>query len=144
MMREIDVMAEQNAKLFSTAALVVLNNQAFDPAAKGRYENLSGGLIWGDEFPVSGTPEWEAIDENFTNFAYRYLVAYRASITLGKEREAFQGVWNQVMAFAPNWPGLRPERRGERAKKRLLAAKRQEAVCLEGLEKEISATDSEA
>jgi hypothetical protein len=118
--------------MFTPEALVVLDRQAFDPLAKASYELMSGGLVWPDELPRPGSPERAPV---LLNWAHRYLLAYRAALTLG-EASPFRPVWEQVMAFAPNWPGLRPERRGEEARKRLLAAKRREAVCLDALEKE--------
>jgi hypothetical protein len=125
--------------LFSAAALAVLDRRPFDPAARARYEIMSGGLMWPDEFPRPGTPEWEAVSPNWV---YRYLIAYRASITLGEERPAFRPVWEQVVRHAPHWPGLRAERRGERARRRLLAAKRRADRCLDELEAEIDAADA--
>jgi hypothetical protein len=121
--------------MFSPAALALLDRQPYDPAAKGRYEFLSGGLIWGDDFPEFGSAEWQSIS---TNDVYRFLIAYRASITLGEERPEFRPVWEQVAREAPNWPGLRPERRGEKARKRLLAAKRRADACIDELEKQMS------
>src|SRR5690349_10367873 len=94
--------------LFTAAALAVLDGMPFDPNARGRFEYMSGGLIWPDEFPRPGSAEWEAVSPNWV---YRYLTAYRASITLGAERAEFRPVWEQVLQQAPNWPGLRPERR---------------------------------
>ena len=132
-------MSDQVRKQFSVASLAALNCRVYDPAAKGRYEYLSGGLIWPDEFPPFGSPDWMEIGVDFVN---RYLIADRASITIGKERESFRPVWEQVVEFAPNWPGLREDRRGSRAKKRLLAAKRREAKCLDELEHKIQGTNS--
>jgi len=111
--------------LFPPAALAVLNCMPFDPEARGRYELMSGALIWPDEFPGVAIG------------ASRYLVAYRASITLGEERAEFRPVWDQVVQHAPDWPGLRPERRGEKARRRLLAAQRLSQPCLDELERHL-------
>ena len=94
--------------------------------------------MWPDEFPRCGSPAWMAISPNWV---YRYLLAYRASITLGEERAEFRPVWDQVSLYAPQWPGLRTDRRGERARRRLLAAKRLEVPCLDRLEAAIKAAD---
>jgi len=131
-------MSAAGVLLFSEAALAALNRQPFDPAARGNYELLSGGLLWPDEFPRPGTPEWEAVSPNYI---YRYLLAYRASITLGEERASFRSVWEQVVQYASNWPGLREERRGERARRRLLAGRRRMDRCLDELDRR-SATES--
>jgi hypothetical protein len=117
--------------LFSAAALAILDRMPFDPAARGRFEYLSGGLMWQDEFPPVMSPDWQVIAPNY---AYRYLIAYRASITLGREQAAFCPVWEQVVQQAPNWPGLRPERRGAAAMRRLRAALRVQDRCLAKLE----------
>ena len=125
---------------FSVTALAILDHMPFDSACRANYESLSGGLMWPDECPPSGSPEFAAIAPGG---AYRYLIAYRASITLGKERTEFRPVWEQILEGAPNWPGLHPERRGKLARRRLLAAKRREVICLAELEKHLLASVSE-
>ncbi|MCE9568212.1 MAG: hypothetical protein K8U57_39935 [Planctomycetes bacterium] len=124
--------------MFSDAALVVLDEQQYDPIAKGQYEIMSGGLVWRDDFPEMGSPEWKLIARSFF---YRYLIAFRADLTLGKERVEFRPLWEQVEMHAPNWPGLRPERRGEKVRRRLLAAKRRSDVCLDELERRLAETE---
>jgi hypothetical protein len=99
--------------LFSDEGLAVLNCQVFDPAARGQYEYLSGGLMWPDEFPRPGTAESLAITPGD---ASRVLLAIRAAITMGEARAESCPLWVQVVRGAPDWPGLRPERRGERAR----------------------------
>jgi hypothetical protein len=131
---------EPSADLFSAAGLTVLDCQPYDPDAKGSYELMSGGLMWPDEHPKIGSPGCELIS---LVRVYRFLIAYRASITLGEERAEFRPVWEQVVRDAPNWPGLRQERRGEKAKKRLLAAKRRESVCFDEMERMFEARKGE-
>ena len=113
--------------LFSRAALWLLDRVQIDPAARGQFEYLSGGLIWPDEFPAFGGPV-------FSGFAFRYLIAYRASITLGEERAEFRPVWEQVSRAAPRWPGLRPDRCSGPAVRRLQAALRRQDRCFAELE----------
>ena len=120
--------------LFSTAAATVLGGMPFDPMARSSLEIMSGGLMWPDEFPRLGTPEWALIAPGCL---YRYLLAYRASITLHPEQRKFLAVWDQVVEHAPNWPGLRPERRDEPAARRLRAALRRQDKCLAELEKQL-------
>lgn len=122
-------------RLFSMAALAVLNRMPFDPIARAQFELMSGGLIWPDEFPPFGSPEWLNVSPNWV---YRYLLSYRASITLGEERAEFRLVWEQVVQQAPNWPGLRSERRGERALRRLRAALRRQEKCLAEIESHLA------
>jgi hypothetical protein len=122
---------------FSDAALAILNKMAFDPAVRGRFEILSGALMWPDEFPRPGTQEWAALAPGCL---YRFLLAYRASVTLHPEQAQPYDLWEQVDRHAPNWPGLRPERRGEMARRRLLAALRRHDKCLAELESHLEAS----
>lgn len=126
--------------LFSETALAILDRHLYDPDARSSYELMSGGLIWSDEFPKLGSLEWAAVSPNWV---YRYLIAYRASITLGVERMEFRPVWEQIMRQAPHWPGLRQERSGARARRRLLAAERRQARCLDELERYLEAKNAE-
>lgn len=100
----------------------------FDPTARGFYDIMSGGLVWPDEFPMRCEVNWE-------EYLPRYVFAYRAALTLGESRSEFH-LWQQLTEHAPSWPGLRPERRGEDARRRLLAAKRRESRCLDQLERD--------
>ena len=43
-------MSAASITLFSAEALTALNRQRYDGKARGRYELMSGGLIWADEF----------------------------------------------------------------------------------------------
>ncbi|AWM36191.1 hypothetical protein GobsT_60360 [Gemmata obscuriglobus] len=119
---------------FSPGALAVLDRMPFDPTARSRYDLMSDGLIWSDEFPPPGSAAWALVR---TQWVYRYLIAYRRAVTLGEERAGFLPVWEQVARHAPNWPGLRPERRGERAARRLRAALRGQDACLAALEAQL-------
>jgi hypothetical protein len=130
-------MEQPELPLFSADALAVLDRMPFDAAARGRFELMSGGLVWSDEFPRFGSSEWELVSPQWV---YRYLIAYRRSLTLGEERSAFRAVWEQVARHAPNWPGLRPERHGERAARRLRAALRRQDKCLAALEAQLESS----
>jgi hypothetical protein len=126
---------------FSADALVILDRMPFDPMARGRFELMSGGLIWSDEFPPPGSAEGELVR---AQWVYRYLIASRRALTLAEDRVAFLPVWEQVVRGAPNWPGLRPERRGERAVRRLRAALRRQDKCLAEFEAHLRAGNAEA
>jgi hypothetical protein len=115
---------------FSDEALQVLNRMPFDPNATHCFEHLAGGMLWSDEFPTLGTSEWFLVSARALN---RFLIAARHDITLGESTPRFQGIWQQVEKHAPDWPGLRSERRSEPIRKRLLAAKRLAARCYERL-----------
>jgi hypothetical protein len=47
--------------LISDGSLSVLNDMSLDAGSRGRFEWLSGGLMWPDEFPPLGTPERKLI-----------------------------------------------------------------------------------
>lgn len=127
---------ESEPQLFSTSALAVLDRQIFNPAVKSKFDYMSGGLWWTDEFPNLDSPEWEIIRPGYL---YRFLLAYRASITLGEERIEVRPLWEQVAQHSPNWPGLRTERRGELALHRLQAALRVQSRCFAKLQAEMNA-----
>jgi hypothetical protein len=116
--------------MFSEAALAVLERMPFAPTARASFEWLSGGLMWVDEFPPVGTSERQAMSQSG---AIGSLLAARAALTLG-EKSAFLPVWEQVARQAPNWPGLRPERRGKLALRRLRAGLRLLDRCLAAME----------
>lgn len=106
---------------FSDEALAILNAMPLNPTATYRYEHLSGGFVWSDELPRGWTSDCEAVWEGDL---YRYLIHFRAQITLGKQDLGEHPLWRQLETHAPNWPGLVPERRSARMRKRLLAAER--------------------
>jgi len=134
-------MDQPEPRLFSAAALAILDRMPHDPLARGGYEVLSGALMWPDEFPRPGSAAWAAIAPGCL---YRFLLAYRASITLHPERAQPYDLWQQVAERAPNWPGLRPERRGEQAARRLRAALRRQEKCLTELDAQLQAGSHEA
>ena len=98
--------------------LNLLDALELDPSATVHYEWLSGGLVWSDELPRD-----EAARRVVTrSHAFKYVLAYRASVTVGKERAEFRPHWEQVQTHAPHWPGLQPDRRNDEARSRLLAS----------------------
>ncbi|PQO33448.1 hypothetical protein C5Y96_11435 [Blastopirellula marina] len=93
-------------RFFPESALVILRQTSWDPDAKFDYEGMSGGLVWSDEFPREVIRACRCED----SWAFRYILAYRASLIRGEPREQFGVVWDQLARECPNWPGLRPER----------------------------------
>jgi hypothetical protein len=62
---------------------------------------MSGALMWPDEkarMPFSEIG-W-----------FRFALAYRSSLILGKPRSEFEPVWIALKRVAPNWPGFRVDR----------------------------------
>lgn len=124
-----------SAPSLSIEALRVLDGMPFDPDARSHFDVMSGGLQWTDEFPRVGSAEWPVVRRDWS---YRFLIGYRASLTLGERRDELRPIWEQVVRGAPNWPGLRPERHGRRALGRLRAALRLQDRCLTDLESELA------
>jgi hypothetical protein len=109
--------------MLTAASLAFLNSMAVDPDAHGTMEYMSAALIWSDEWPNVESPDFPAVESNLMA-SYTSLLAYRASITFGKERQDLRPLWDQVVEHAPRWPGLRPERRGVDARRLLEVARR--------------------
>jgi hypothetical protein len=121
--------------LFSAKGLAVLDRQPYDSRARGSYNIFVHGLQWPDEFPAKGSVALQQVSDHR---AARLLI-YRASLTLGEELPEVRPLWEQVVRHAPNWPGLREERWGERARRRLRAGRRREAACREKFLKTLAA-----
>ncbi len=126
-----------NLGVISATTLRLLDGMVCNSLAKAGYDIMAGGLVWPDEFPPFGDP---AGREVWRGYLPRFLVAYRASLTLGEARtelRELRELWDQVSRDAPHWPGLREDRRGEKARARLLAARRRDQICLDGLEHQL-------
>src|SRR4051794_40111078 len=106
-----------NESLFPAAAIEALRKTRWDPQSTLHYEAMSGGLFWSDEFSREAT--YACIDAE--NYAYRYLIAYRASLINGEPREEIRAVWDQMLQECPDWPGFRPERSSMDLKEQLEA-----------------------
>jgi hypothetical protein len=78
----------------------------WDPNAVRHYDVMSDGFHWSDEMPTG------AIDACFRggSWAFRYVLAYRASLIRGEPDQDFQPPWDQLLRECPDWPGFRPER----------------------------------
>src|SRR5262245_57046505 len=103
---------------FSATSLAFLNGMTVDPHAHVILDYLSCALIWSDEWPNVDSPGYRDVEHDLAG-SYKRLLAYRASITLGDERTELRPLWDQVVEHAKNWPGLKPERRGDDARRLL-------------------------
>jgi hypothetical protein len=101
--------------LFPESALTILRRINWDPNASCLYEGMSGGLVWGDEFPR------EAFSDSHREVigAMRFVLGYRASLIRGQPREGLRSAWEQLARECPRWPGFRPERRAPELRDRL-------------------------
>lgn len=82
-----------------------LRHTRFDPMATRSAELMSGGFMYSDEMPAP----WY-FDPHHGRYAFRLLVAYRASVIRGHPVEYLKPLWVEVQRRCPHWPGFRPER----------------------------------
>ena len=92
--------------LFPDAAIELLRETIFSPDATRTYEFMSGGFVCSDE--GRGDAGWICIEVD--NWAYRHVIAYRASLIRSEPREDLRGPWDQLQSAFPDWPGFRPDR----------------------------------
>ncbi len=125
---------------FSDDALAVLGAMTYDPAATFSYDHFAGGFLWSDEFPDTSSHDWNVVSHDYV---YRYLIRIRRCITLDDANLSSLPLWRRVLDFAPNWPGLRADRREGTIVKRLHAAERLAEKCLKDLDDELSDLDGD-
>lgn len=95
-----------NALLFPDDALALLRLAPWDPMAEMHYDGFAGGLLWTDEFP----PDVISACDRAESWAYRVVIAYRASLIEDQPRDELRATWEQLLCACPNWPGFRPDR----------------------------------
>src|SRR5690242_5971398 len=112
---------------FPAEAIDILRQTRFDPDAKRSFDGMSGGFRWDDEFPNEAITACMRIN----NYAFRVVIAYRASLVSGKPREELRASWDQLLRECPEWPGFRPDRQSttlkgpmERANERFMSSLR--------------------
>ena len=130
----------EHVTMFSDDALAVLNSMPHDASATFAYHHFAGGFYWSDEFPDTTSPDWNVVSHDDV---YRYLIRIRRCITFDDADLASLPLWRQVVDFAPNWPGLRADRREGAIVKRLRAAERLAEKCLDDLDAELSGRDGD-
>ncbi len=59
---------------------------------------MSGGFLWSDEFPERNSKEWLVVGHDDI---YRYLLAVRREVTLGRTERENHPLWQQVIKEAP-------------------------------------------
>ena len=95
-----------NELLFPAEAVAILRQARWDANAQRSYDAMSGGFGWSDE----GLNDVALLCVEVGNWAFRYLMGYRASLIRGAPREELRAVWDQLRRECPGWPGFRPER----------------------------------
>jgi hypothetical protein len=108
----------------------ILKDCVHDPNALRHYDLMRGGFVWSDEMPSEA--RLAAI------LLLAKVIAYRASLTLGKPRQEFEGEWNDLKEAVPTWPGFREERISDNLVKRdLMAEDKKTDRCIARLEKKL-------
>jgi hypothetical protein len=110
---------------FPAQAIDILRKAKWSSIAKRTFDGLSGGFIWDDELPEGAIEACTRID----NWAFRLVLAYRASLITGEPREECRAPWDQLLRECPEWPGFQSERQSaelrgqlERANERFMAS----------------------
>ncbi len=119
--------------LIPEQALAVLRQARWDASASRRYEIMSGGFIWSDE--RLGEVAHLCVEQG--NWAFRYVIGYRASLIRGAPREGLRAPWDQLLRECPDWPGFRPERSSPILARELDAESEQACRELDELDREI-------
>jgi len=120
--------------LFPDEALAILRQARWDANAQRSYEIMSGGFRWSDE--RLGETAFLCVERG--NWAFRYVLGYRASLSRGAPREALQAPWEQLRRECPEWPGFRPERSSPGLAAELDAEQRRIDLELDELDRRIS------
>src|SRR5689334_3820530 len=68
-----------------------LRRTRFDPSASRSAELFSGGFMYSDEMPA----KWY-FDPNDGGYAFRRLIAFRASLIRGEPMEHLQPIWDEI------------------------------------------------
>ena len=92
--------------LFPDDAIAILREARWQPDAKRSFELMSGGFVWSDE----RLGDISLLCVELDNWAFREVIAYRASMIRNAPRTELHEPWDQLMQECPDWPGFRPER----------------------------------
>lgn len=120
--------------LFPEAALELLRQARWDPAAQCTYEIMSGGFKWSDEWPENVG----FICVEHGSWAFRYVLGYRASLIQGVPRQELRSAWEQLKLSCPEWPGFRPDRSSPALKPALDDAANEAVLDMDDLDRRIN------
>ena len=118
-----------SSALFPVAAIDAFRRSAWDKHATRKYELMSGGFMWSDE-------AWREVGEICVaqdNWAFRYVLGYRASLIRESPRLELRDPWTQLLEACPQWPGFRPDRCSPKLKEELDAIAQQRLAELDEL-----------
>jgi hypothetical protein len=91
---------------FPAEVIDLLREVQWSSTAKRCFDGMAGGFFWDDELPMGAIQTSMRID----NWAFRVVIAFRASLIAGEPREECRAPWDQLHRECPEWPGFRPER----------------------------------
>jgi hypothetical protein len=92
--------------LFPHATIAILREARWSPDAARTLEVMSGGFMWSDE----RLDDVACICTQVDSWAFREVIAYRASLIRGVPRTELREPWDQLHRECPSWPGFRLER----------------------------------
>src|SRR5262249_32865353 len=103
------------------------------------FEIMSGGFTWSDE------RLWEVAQlcAGQNNWAFRYVIGDRASLSRGAPRESLRVPWDQLLAECPDWLGFRPQRSSPTLAKELDAESERSLGGLDDLDQKFRAQTGE-
>jgi hypothetical protein len=92
---------------------------------------MSGGFQWSDE----RLGDVASVCMAQSNWAFRFVTGYRASLIRGAPRKELKPAWDQLVRECRDWPGLRPERSSADLAADLAKEARRVEICLRRLER---------
>ena len=122
----------RSTQLDEGTARRILADCRYDPGAGRLYDIMRGGFVWKDELPPPGSRHHLVA---FPTLAR--VIAYRASLTLGRPIADYEADWKTLQAVVPSWPGFREDRIHGAVERDLRAAKLKEERCLAEFESEM-------
>ncbi len=117
----------------SPELLALLRQTRYDQSAHRSYDLFAGGFQWSDEIPEGF---WEFVIR-LDDWSHRKLIAHRAAVILGGDVGRFIEIWREVERDAPDWPGLRPERRDPSLSEQLITKREEIEAGQEALDQRI-------
>jgi hypothetical protein len=88
----------------SAGFAAILNQLPRDSQAVVRYELMSDGLVWTDEYPRS-----QGLGNSEIGYL-RILWRFRSSLIMGSPDDKWRTYWDEGQCLFPNWPGFDPAR----------------------------------
>jgi hypothetical protein len=87
------------------AVAPLMRELVFSEHARAVYDQISGAVIWSDEFPpahrLRTVRNWAVI---------RFVFRFRTTLILGEPEEEYRVVWDRARELFPGWPGFDPRR----------------------------------